>query len=249
MNDPFVRQLTWLIATAGGKEALVKACGRRVGVRTLDTWSRGGYPRTAVTGAVRELDAWALQQDFGYPDAAAAPRLVASCGRQPVPPPARAPRWRRWSALAAAQLTVVGATVGVTLVITDHSRRPSMATPAATTDLIAGFLPSQGDGRPRPQTVAAEGVNTYADPRGLTVGGGAVPAGATVDVRCRIEAAPMPSEGLDGWWYLVDSGAWAGLWAAADGFAPGAEPGQDDGYATDLDVPVCSTSTRWAPGS
>ncbi|SDO41428.1 hypothetical protein SAMN05660199_01936 [Klenkia soli] len=260
-GDPFVRQLAWLVDRAGGKEALVRASGNRVGLRTLDTWSRGGYPRTSVSGAVRDLDAWALAQDFGYPDAAGAPRLVSSCGTaRVVPPPVVAGgqptgvptvhRARRWWALAAAQVAVVAGTVAVTLAVVDGGTGAPAAAgaSAAPTVAVPGLLPSQGDGEPRPQTVGADGVNTFADPRGLTVGGGAVPAGTVVDVRCRIAAAPMPSAGLDGWWYLVDSGPWAGLWAAADGFVGGRSPGDDGGYPTDLDVPVCTAAFTWSPG-
>jgi hypothetical protein len=93
----------------------------------LDNWSRGRYPRNAVTGAVRELDAWALENAPGYPEAAGAPRLVETCG--PVhttpadePPPAEAsedtaatevaparPWWRRRRMAAAAALLVLAA--------------------------------------------------------------------------------------------------------------------------------------------
>lgn len=259
MTDPFLRQLDWLVATAGGKEALAKACGRRVGVRTLDSWTRGDYPRTAVSGAVRDLDAWAVAQDFGYPEAAGAPRLVVTCGPRartsspdPAPPPPspspspRRRRWPRWVLLAAAQLAVVGVTAWVTVLVTGGGDPPRPATPG---DVIAGFLPSQGDGTVHPQTVAGAAVNTYSDPRGLTVGGGGIPAGTAVGVRCRVAASPVPDERLRGWWYLVETGPWAGLWAPAGGFAPGAEPGQEDGHPTDLAVPVCTSATSWSPGS
>src|SRR5439155_25819073 len=79
-DDPFVTQIAWLVATTGGKEQLVQRCGGLVSERTLDNWTAGSYPRTKVTGAVRELDAWARAEVAGYPAAAGVLGLVDSCG-------------------------------------------------------------------------------------------------------------------------------------------------------------------------
>src|SRR6185312_12611617 len=78
--DPFVIQIGWLVATAGGKEQLVQRCGGLVSERTLDNWTAGNYPRKKVTGAVRDLDAWARQELAGYPTAAGSPSLIEACG-------------------------------------------------------------------------------------------------------------------------------------------------------------------------
>lgn len=79
-SDPFVTQVGWLIATAGGTDQLVQRSGGLVSTRTLDNWAAGNYPRTKVTGAVRDLDAWARAELPGYPEAAGVPGLVDSCG-------------------------------------------------------------------------------------------------------------------------------------------------------------------------
>src|SRR3954447_8854905 len=74
--DPFVQQVSWLVAAVGGKDQLVQRCRGLVSVRTLDNWTAGNYPRAKVTGAVRDLDAWAAAHVPGYPEAAGVPRLV-----------------------------------------------------------------------------------------------------------------------------------------------------------------------------
>src|SRR3954468_15588276 len=79
-GDPFVTQIGWLVGTAGGKEQLVQRCGGLVSERTLDNWTAGSYPRTKVTGAVRDLDVWARTAMPGYPAAAGAPSLIEACG-------------------------------------------------------------------------------------------------------------------------------------------------------------------------
>src|SRR5690348_12038591 len=118
--DPFVVQVNWLLGAVGGKDALAQRCGGLVSVRTLDNWTAGNYPRAKVTGAVRDLDAWAAAHVPGYPAAAGVPRLVDACGpyragtlpetpvRPDDDPPAPAPgrargrRWWRWALGAAA---------------------------------------------------------------------------------------------------------------------------------------------------
>ena len=58
----------------------VGAYNRLVSLRTLDNWTAGRYPQNKVTGAVRDVDAWAVRNVPGYPDAAAVPRLIHSSG-------------------------------------------------------------------------------------------------------------------------------------------------------------------------
>jgi hypothetical protein len=139
LTDAFVKQTVWLIAAAGGKEQLVSRCGGLVSVRTLDNWTAGNYPRTKVTGAVRELDAWARREMPGYPDAAGVPGLPQSCGRyrdtsgaatadvgapgtdEPTEGPSRPRgRVRRWLLTAAALIVIVTVTAVVTIAVDRH---------------------------------------------------------------------------------------------------------------------------------
>ncbi|NEK86988.1 hypothetical protein GCU60_14685 [Blastococcus saxobsidens] len=250
-TDPFVRQITWLVNAHGGRDQLSKVSGSLVSPRTLDNWCRGRYPRNAVTGAVRDLDAWALQHSPGYPDAAGAPRLVETCGPQPAATPTPAvtapetatqtapepvpesatapgrPGWRRpWVLAVAAALVVAGTTTGFLLLGEDEPE----ALPA---------LPSTGDGRLRPETTGSLGANTFSDPRTLQGQAQKIPPDTTVQVRCRYYAPSIPSVMPDGFWYLVDSGEWAGRWSPANSFMNGDVPGEPTLHNTDFDVPVC----------
>jgi hypothetical protein len=250
-GDPFVRQVTWLIDTLGGKDHLVRACDRRVSVRTLDNWVRGAYPRQAVTGAVRALDAWALTSVPGYPGAGA-PRLIESCGRprktapeadapvepddEPGPPPPdphqhAAPAWWRHPAvLVGAAVAVVAFAVTITLVVTDRDDEVP----------VLGVLPSTGNGTLYPEQTGSIGANTFSDPRAVTDRALSIPADTEVQVRCRYYAPSIPSVVPDGFWYLVDSGDWAGRWAPANSFMNGDVPGQATVHNTDFAVPVCT---------
>src|SRR5690348_17209869 len=137
--DPFVVQVNWLLGAVGGKDALAQRCGGLVSVRTLDNWTAGNYPRAKVTGAVRDLDAWAAAHVAGYPAAAGMPRLVDSCGPHrtaaplpvPVPvegvladrpAPARGRRWLRWTLGAAVLVLVAAASSVVTLLVEHHEQ-------------------------------------------------------------------------------------------------------------------------------
>ena len=237
--DPFVRQITWLVNAHGGREQLSRTSGGRVSPRTLDNWCRGRYPRKAVTGAVRDLDAWALEHSPGYPAAAGAPRLVETCGPQPAqtppvatttpeaPAPPSRPGWRRpWVLATAAAVLVAGTTTGFLLLGGDEPE----ALPA---------LPSTGDGRLRPETTGRLGANTFSDPRTLQGQAQPIPPDTTVQVRCRYYAPSIPSVMPDGLWYLIDSGQWAGRWSPANSFMNGDVPGQPTLHNTDFDVPVC----------
>ncbi|TFV46566.1 hypothetical protein [Blastococcus sp. TF02A-35] len=251
LDDPFVRQVTWLVDAHGGREQLARASGNRVSPRTLDNWCRGRYPRNAVTGAVRDLDAWALENAPGYPGAARAPRLVETCGPaaappvperpagpepapapapEPAPEPATAPApwWRRrWPAVVAALLVLT--TGGTTAALLVRDGAPDPIPP----------LPSTGDGRLRPETTGSLGANTFADPRTLQGQGQKIPPDTTVEVRCRYYAPSIPSVTPDGFWYLVDSGEWAGRWSPANSFMNGDVKGGRTLHNTDFDVPVC----------
>jgi hypothetical protein len=242
--DPFIRQVLWLVDAVGGRDQLARASKNRVSARTLDNWIKGQYPKSAVTGAVRELDAWALQNVPGYPDAAGAPRLIATCGpiaAEPVhePPPTEhaavsddAPRRRRWSARARvlAGGTVVVAAVAVTTVILLRGNDEASA---------LAPLPSTGDGTLYAETTGSIGANTFADPRALIDNAQPIPADTTVQVRCRYYAPTIPSVTPDGFWYLVDSGDWAGRWSPANSFMNGDVPGARTMHNTDFAVPLC----------
>ncbi|RBY74806.1 hypothetical protein DQ239_18610 [Blastococcus sp. TF02-09] len=256
-GDAFVAQVNWLVAVTGGKEQLAQRSGGLVSVRTLDNWTAGNYPRTKVTGAVRELDMWARTQLPGYPTAAGVPSLIESCGPasrnggpvvadeviRPVPdeptaPPSR--RWRRWALMAAAQLSVIGAAVLVTLLVVDEEE--SAAAPdgtAAANELVNLPLPSTGDGRLRQEEAGSIGANTYADPRTLEGGGPAIPPNTVLEVRCRYYAPSVPSVTPDGFWYLIETAEWNGLWSPANSFMNGDVPGGPYIHNTDFDVPVC----------
>jgi hypothetical protein len=247
VGDPFVRQITWLVNAHGGRDQLSRTSGNRVSPRTLDNWCRGRYPRNAVTGAVRELDAWALANSPGYPEAAGAPRLVETCGPVLVapgddePPPGEAgpeapapegvparPWWRRrWVVAAATALLVLTAAGTTALLLREDGPEPIPP------------LPSTGDGELRPETTGSLGANTFTDPRTLQGQGQPVPADTTVDVRCRYYAPSIPSVVPDGFWYLIESGEWAGRWSPANSFMNGDVKGGPYVHNTDFDVPVC----------
>lgn len=232
--DPFVVQVNWLLGATGGKEQLARRSANRVSVRTLDNWTAGRYPRNKITGAVRDLDAWALDQVPGYPGGGA-PRLIESCGPVPVgatastpepvaersePAPGKARRPRlRWAAPLVAVL-VVAVTTGVLL-------------------LRDAPLPTRGDGTPVPETTGSLGANTFADPVKLQDNRLPIPPDTTVPVRCRVHAPSIPSVEPDGYWYLIDSGEWAGRWSPANSFMNGDVPGQQTVTNTDMAVPVC----------
>jgi len=238
-GDPFIRQVLWLVDAAGGRDQLARASSNRVSARTLDNWVKGQYPKAAVTGAVRELDAWALQNVPGYPDAAGAPRLIASCGPRstgatPDGSPAVAaddvPRRRRWSprvwALAGGVVLLLVAAVVTTAVLLSDD------------DAMAP-LPSTGDGTLYTETTGSIGANTFADPRTLIDHAQPIPADTAVQVRCRYYAPSIPSVTPDGFWYLIDSGDWAGRWSPANSFMNGDVPGGRTVHNTDFAVPLC----------
>ncbi|MCA0146531.1 hypothetical protein [Blastococcus sp. LR1] len=251
VDDPFVRQITWLVNAHGGRDQLSRTSGNRVSPRTLDNWCKGRYPRNAVTGAVRELDAWALENSPGYPEAAGAPRLVETCGpvlaalvhagfRDDEPPsaepasdpaapqvaPAR-PWWRRRWVAAAAALLVVVAGGAIALLLREDAPEPLPP------------LPSTGDGELRPETTGSLGAHTFTDPRTLQGQGQPVPPDTTVEVRCRYYAPSIPSVMPDGFWYLIESDEWAGRWSPANSFMNGDVKGGPYVHNTDFDVPVC----------
>ncbi|SDO41466.1 hypothetical protein SAMN05660199_01937 [Klenkia soli] len=250
-SAPFVRQITWLVDHAGGKDALVRATGKKVSARTLDNWVRGDYPRAAVTGAVRELDRWALAQGFGYPEAAGAPRLIDACGpaagAQPVDEPRVAEtgptRRRALLAASAAALVLATAVVSVLVTLAVVGRTPG---PAATVTVAAPTtglppLPTTGDGTLYTEQTGSQGSNTFADPRTLADGNVPVPAATDVQVVCRYYAPSIPSVAPDGFWYLLDTEGWAGRWAPANTFWNGDVPGvYPYTHNTDFAVPLCS---------
>ena len=266
--DLFVTQVNWLIASVGGKDQLVQRCGGLVSVRTLDNWSAGNYPRSKVTGAVRDLDAWASEHVPGYPAAAGAPRLVDSCGphRSSLPngstaaavaagdgatPADTAPAtpverpgkrgWVRW-ALAGAVLVLVavGTAVTTVAVVRHHDAGRAAADAQAAAESVANApLPSTGTGEILPEQSGSIGANTFADPRTLVDRAQPIPPHTTVMVRCRYYAPSIPSVTPDGFWYLIDSGPWAGRWTPANSYMNGDVPGGPTLHNTDFAVPVC----------
>lgn len=258
--DPFVVQLGWLVSAAGGKDQLAARCGGLVSVRTLDNWTAGNYPRTKVTGAVRDLDRWARTEMPGYPGAAGVPPLIETCGpfsrtpepaAEPLPavepadsePPSRPRRWVLGALLAAGQVAVVAATVVVTLLVTrdDETAAASPNDAAEAANSLANLpLPSTGDGTLRQEEVGSIGANTYADPRTLEGRGEPIPAHAVLEVRCRYYAPSIPSVTPDGFWYLLETEPWNGFWSPANSYMNGDVPGGPTLHNTDMDVPICS---------
>jgi hypothetical protein len=246
--DPFVQQVTWLVDVHGGRDQLAKASGNRVSARTLDNWIRGQYPRSAVTGAVRDLDAWALQNVLGYPESAGAPRLIATCGptarpdaaasapaprSDEVPPTSEGSSSRRssrrtWTMVCAVAVVLASAVAAVVILTKDDDE--AQVLPA---------LPSTGDGTLYPEKTGSIGANTFADPRTLQDNAQPIPPDTTVQVRCRYYAPSIASVTPDGFWYLIDSGEWAGRWSPANSFMNGDVPGQPTMHNTDFAVPVC----------
>ncbi|SEL64610.1 hypothetical protein SAMN04515665_11638 [Blastococcus sp. DSM 46786] len=258
-TDPFVTQVGWLIASAGGRDQLVTRSGGLVSARTLDNWMAGSYPRTKVTGAVRELDAWARAELPGYPEAAGVPALVDSCGPyrgasavgpatadDPVEetPAGPAPRRRRlptWALPAVALVLVAVLSSALTaLVLGERSPEASAADPTlAANDLVDVPLPSTGDGTPLQEEAGSIGANTFADPRTLSGRGAPIPPHTTIMVRCRYYAPSVPSVSPDGFWYLIETEPWNGLWTPANSYMNGDPPGGPYLHNTDLAVPVC----------
>ena len=284
-SDPFVAQVHWLIASAGGKDQLVARSGNLISARTLDNWAAGVYPRAKVTGAVRDLDAWALANVPGYPEASGLPRLTDSSGpyrgarsdavegsdaaeptgdvaetgagagtgavggtgaaASSAARPRRAP-WVRWALAAAVLLLVVAGTVVTTLLLTRHDAPAGAGAAAGATtggvnpaQLTAGRLPTSGNGTDLPEQTGGLGANTFADPRTLQDQEKKVPKRTTVMVRCRYYSPIIASVTPDGFWYLLDSGPWAGRWSPANSYMNGDLPGKPTLHNTDFAVPVC----------
>jgi hypothetical protein len=262
-TDPFVAQTVWLIAAAGGKEQLVSRCGGLVSLRTLDNWTAGNYPRTKVTGAVRELDAWARREMPGYPDAAGVPGLVQSCGRYretsrsatapAVGPDAEKPtegsgrpsrRLVRWLLAGAALVLAVTVAVVATTLADRNDDASARASTSPDADQVAKRvatlpLPSTGDGTAYTEQAGSIGANTFADPRTLSGGGPEIPPHTELQVRCRYYAPSVPSVSPDGFWYLIETEDWNGLWTPANSFMNGDVPGGPYIHNTDFAVPVC----------
>jgi hypothetical protein len=238
--DPFVVQVNWLLGAVGGKDELVQRTGKLVSLRTLDNWTSGRYPKNKVTGAVRDVDSWATRNLPGYPEGAGVPRLIECCGpyrattaestaelsAPPSPDAPRArPRWQRWPVLAAAIVLVAVIAVVATLLLTQED------------DPVA--LPTGATGPSIPETTGRLGANTFANPVLLQDNAMPIPPHTTVQVRCRYYAPSIPSVTPDGFWYLIDSGKWAGRWTPANSFMNGDVPGQPTLHNTDFAVPVC----------
>lgn len=262
--DPFVAQVQWLIGMAGGKDQLVARSGNRVSARTLDNWAAGVYPRAKVTGAVRDLDTWALANVPGYPQASGFPRLTDSCGphrgtrydamagtdvgTDPSVPPGRAP-WVRWAVAAAVLVVLIAGTVVTTVLLTRQNSSSSGTSAVGTAgstagainagSLTAGKLPTNGTGTDLPEQTGGLGANTFADPRTLQDQEKKVPKRTTVMVRCRYYSPIIASVTPDGFWYLLDSGDWAGRWSPANSYMNGDLPGKPTLHNTDFKVPVC----------
>ena len=236
-DDPFVVLVDWLVHWAGSKDELARRSKGAVSVRALDYWLEGNYPRRKVTGTVRALDRWALENAPGYPVDAGVPRLVETCGPRgatAVPPPAEptvtgtpAPTgrpWLRWAVPVAAVLVGALVVVLVLLLTRDDGFEP---------------LPNSASGPSLPETTGSLGANTFADPVRLIDQALKIPPDTTVQVRCRFYAPSIPSVTPDGYWYLIDSGKWAGRWSPANSFMNGDVPGQPTLHNTDFAVPEC----------
>jgi hypothetical protein len=286
VGHPFVVQLDWLLAQAGGKEKLAAQSG--VSVRTLGNWSVGKVPEKAVTSAVRALDQWAVQTLPGYPQEAGAPRLIESCGprggRPASPPqtvdldPARDPggvssavvpatgsdqasstdpatgperpiplatdggaprRTRRDRTQQVAGVVVVLLLViagALTLLL--QNERTFDARASAPTDALP-LLPVSAADPPHDELTGSIGANAFSDPRTLTDRAPMIPPNTTISVRCRFYAPSVPSVSPDGYWYLIDSGDWAGLWSPANSYMNGDVPGGPYTHNTDFAVPEC----------
>ncbi|MGY1840952.1 MULTISPECIES: hypothetical protein, partial [unclassified Modestobacter] len=100
-------------------------------------------------------------------------------------------------------------------------------------------LPIRGDGAIWPETTGSLGAKTSADPVTMQDNAQPIPPDTTVQVRCRFHAPSVPSVEPDGFWYLIDSGEWAGRWSPANSFMNGDHPGRPTVNNTDMVVPVC----------
>ena len=264
-GHPFVVQLDWLLAEVGGKDKLAALSG--VSVRTLGNWSAGKVPEKSVTAAVRALDGWAVRNVPSYPVEAGVPRLVDSCGPRAAGPVgtepagragtedqvgavgadgagdtgaaagrgARADRpRRRWSVLALAAAAAVGAVTAL-IVVQQTREEPTVA---AESEPLPE-LPTSASGPPHEELTGSIGANAFGDPRTLTDRAPMIPPDTTVSVRCRFYAPSIPSVEPDGYWYLIDSGEWAGLWSPANSYMNGDVPGGPYTHNTDFGVPEC----------
>ena len=136
------------------------------------------------------------------------------------------------SDLAAA--AVLGA--GTALVVVEQAREEP-ATAAESEPLPE--LPTSASGPPRDELTGSIGANAFSDPRTLADRAPMIPPDTTVSVRCRFYAPSVPSVEPDGYWYLIDSGEWAGLWSPANSYMNGDVPGGPYTHNTDFDVPEC----------
>jgi len=140
---------------------------------------------------------------------------------------------RRWLVAGPVVAALLGA--GIALVV-EHARdEPSTA--ASTQPLPE--LPTSASEPPRDELTGSIGANAFRDPRTLADRAPMIPPSTTVSVRCRFYAPSIPSVEPDGYWYLIDSGEWAGLWSPANSYMNGDVPGGPYTHNTDFEVPEC----------
>lgn len=244
-HDPFVALLRWLARAHGGLDTLAEKSG--IGLRTLQDWHQGRYPRQRQSPKVMALHQWALRNDSTYPpDWAphggladlAGPARIQIGGLTPRSEPAdtAAPgpelegggatsnkrRWLFWLL----PVVVVAAVVATGVVLlTGGSALPSAPGGAALHAEISGGL----------------GANVFTDPRPPSGEQllNKVPPRATVEVSCRYLKPSLPSLKPDGYWYLIVSARWRGDWTPANSYLDGDPPKGPFHHNTDFAVPLC----------
>ena len=222
-------------------------------VRALDRWAAQtlpGYPEEA--GVPRLVDSCgpraaqlsappagtAGADSVGDRDAAADP------GDAPVEPVGATATGRRTRpsrlvvaalAGAAAALAVAGTVAAVVL----DDEELATAGAGSQEDEELPPLPVSASEPPRDELTGSIGANAFSDPRTLTDRAPMIPPDTVVSVRCRFYAPSIPSVEPDGYWYLIDSGEWAGLWSPANSYMNGDVPGGPYTHNTDFEVPEC----------
>jgi hypothetical protein len=242
-HDPFVALLRWLARAHGGLDTLAAESG--IGLRTLQDWHQGRYPRQRQSPKVVELHQWALRNDSTYPpdwaphgglaDLAGPARIQIggltpsaepAVAEVPPDPPGGSTRHpKRWLLWLAPVVLVAAVAATVVVLVTGGSALPTAPAGAMLRAETSGSLGANVFTNPRPPS--GEQLLNKVPPR------------TTIEVSCRYLKPSLPSLKPDGYWYLIVSARWRGEWTPANSYLDGDPPNGPFHHNTDFAVPVC----------